>query len=186
MKNCLPCTQGYVCLGQTTSAKPLSPVSDGGYICPAGYYCPQGTITPVACPIGSYGSTTGNYLSTQCLSCPVGTYGDEIALTACKKCGPTSTTEAGAESCNCIGLNRMYLRDTLSCICQPGYTPTDGSSSNSDGTADCQQVIYPRCTNGQVQDQFGNCKDPNDCASQCNGGNGTIQTGLGVCQCTNA
>jgi hypothetical protein len=33
---------------------------------------------------------------------------------------------------------------------------------------------------------YGNCKDPADCSSQCNDGNGTIQQGLGICQCDNA
>lgn len=33
---------------------------------------------------------------------------------------------------------------------------------------------------------YGNCQDPTDCKKQCNGGNGTLQSGLGICQCDNA
>ncbi len=35
---CLPCTPGYVCLGATRVATPLSVDGDGGYPCPAGGY----------------------------------------------------------------------------------------------------------------------------------------------------
>ncbi len=43
MNSCQKCTTGYVCLGNTTSAKPLDIVKENGYICPRGYYCPEGS-----------------------------------------------------------------------------------------------------------------------------------------------
>ena len=35
---CSICTPGYVCLGGTSSATPIDPVLDRGYVCPKGFF----------------------------------------------------------------------------------------------------------------------------------------------------
>ncbi len=174
MGDCAACTQGYVCLGNTSTATPTVQSRDNGYVCPSGFYCPEGTLSPVPCPKGTYGERAGLVDSKECSPCPVGTYGDTIGLTSCKRCGGSSRAQPGAESCVCIGLNRVYLRDTMQCVCKPGYTPTDSSDGNADGTVDCQDIIYERCSGGQEQDQYGRCKEATSCEKECDGGKGKI------------
>lgn len=172
-------------MGNTSSATPMDPAKDNGYICPKGYYCPAGSMSPKSCPKGTFGSKTG-LSSPQCQACPSGTYSDEIGMTACKSCGGSSRAQPGAESCKCIGLNRMYLRDVQKCVCKPGFKSTDGTTTDQDSSVDCEEIIYNRCTDGQEQDQFGVCRDVTDCTNECDGGSGTIQPSLGVCQCDSA
>jgi hypothetical protein len=42
--------------------------------CFSGSYCPMGTTTPVACPAGTFGATTGLRNVTECTPCTAGFY----------------------------------------------------------------------------------------------------------------
>jgi len=79
------------------------------------------------------------------------------------------------------------------CLCQPGYIfyNEDFSIGNdSDAATDCQPFIYNRCNTGSAtaRDLVGNCVDdsPDSCNNFCsyNGGSGTINSELGVCECS--
>eukprot|EP00347_Sterkiella_histriomuscorum_P016022 403354791 len=179
---CNLCTPGYVCLGNTSTATPTSISLHGGYECPQGYYCPEGSYQTYACPRGSYGSKTKLTSQDDCTKCPSGQYSDVIALKSCKKCtGYTSSVE-GSTSCSCIGSNRVYLAQTGKCVCKAGFEPAD-KTANENSDVDCVERIYDTCTESQIQDQYGVCKDKNDCSAECNGGTGTISAGIGICQC---
>jgi len=77
--------------------------------------------------------------------CPDDTFGDAIALTECKSCGGSSNSLEGENTCQCIGLNRKYLREIESCVCIQGYVVPDGSDPNVDSPDDCEEEIYDRC-----------------------------------------
>ena len=34
-----------------------------------------------------------------------------------------------------------------------------------------------------MRDADGQCRDPTDCSAQCDGGEGEVQVGFGICQC---
>ena len=56
---CDTCPEGYFCLNQ-----------DRADICTQGYFCPSGTgANLTACPIGSFGATTGLKIDTECSDC---------------------------------------------------------------------------------------------------------------------
>ena len=90
-------------------------------------------------PIGTYNDEVGNGFANQCHPCPAGSYGNEVAATSCRQCIGTSTSDVGATTCRCVGLNRKYLADTGQCVCKTGYTAVDGSESTADGFADCER-----------------------------------------------
>jgi hypothetical protein len=46
-----------------------------------GYYCPAGTVSPLPCPIGTYGDAIQLSLATECKPCPAGKYCNQMALT---------------------------------------------------------------------------------------------------------
>lgn len=117
LNNCFPCPAGYVCLGNTTTASPLVTATDNGFLCPQGFYCPLKSSSATPCPMGTYGAKAGLQASSDCQLCPANTYGDAVGLTACKTCGGSSKVTPGSITCQCIGLNRNYLKGTKSCIC---------------------------------------------------------------------
>lgn len=148
---CVPCTQGYICLGNTSSSTPTDKILQGGYVCPLGYYCPTGSYAPIACPRGTFGSDLKLTQLSDCSQCSAGTYGDVIGLTTCKKCTGYTESIAGAFSCSCIGSNRVYLAQTGKCVCKTGFEPAEATSSD-DSNVDCTEKVYDTCTNGYIQD----------------------------------
>lgn len=69
------CTQGYFCVGGTTTATPLNISADKGAICPAGYFCPTASARPQPCQQGKYNAFTGKWdEATHCLPCPATKY----------------------------------------------------------------------------------------------------------------
>ena len=119
----------------------------------------------------------------QCEACEKNTYGDTVGATQCKPCKGSTISDYGATTCKCKGLNRKYLADIGSCICKTGYKPIDGSSSYSDGYADCERIVYEACPAGQVRDSNAVCKQEDDCSQACDGKPGRISLDFGVCQC---
>ena len=158
-------------------------IEDNGYSCPAGFYCTVASTTPIACPLGHYSDKVGNGYANQCEPCPANYFGIEVGATTCQPCQGSTISDVGSTSCRCKGLNRKYLAEKGKCVCMTGYEPVDGTNSFDDGFADCSLIIYPTCKNDEVRDAFGNCRSPNDCSVECDGGKGQIQVGFGICQC---
>lgn len=73
---CQDCTAGYVCLGATSSATPMSIAANNGYPCPLGNYCPTGSYEPHQCPAGYYAKVFGTKSIDGCIPCKVNFYND--------------------------------------------------------------------------------------------------------------
>lgn len=66
----------WECVKGATSA------SDPANLCPAGHFCPEGSIVAEPCPIGTYLSSTGASLKSECVSCDAGSSCEHRGLTA--------------------------------------------------------------------------------------------------------
>ncbi|EQC38608.1 hypothetical protein, variant [Saprolegnia diclina VS20] len=190
--NCTMCPEGYVCSEGCTSPTPRNASIDNGYLCPAGYYCGNGTYQEQPCPVGTYNPMPlGISLNTSCAPCAANTYQYQVGQATCYPCSTSSNAALGSAQCQCVGQNRAFQKSDGYCICEPGYEYYDSNGilrSDSDDTADCQPVVYPRCGSTQVRSASGSCVDPSSvsCASACNGGTGTFLATSGICTCTNA
>jgi hypothetical protein len=64
-----------------------------------------------------------------------------------------STSQPGASTCYCIGLNRVYMEGGL-CVCTKGYVAYDENfnliADGEDGQTDCQPNVLKRCDTGEV------------------------------------
>ena len=169
----------------TEASKKPNPRSleEGGYECPAGYYCPVASTSPIACPLGHYSAVKGNGYANQCQPCPENTYGVKVGATGCDLCQGSTRSDVGSTSCRCAGLNRKYLANQGKCVCRSGFEPVDGTSALDDGLADCTEKIYPTCESDEVRDSMGQCRKEDDCSKECDGGDGQVQVGFGICQC---
>ena len=131
--DCLPCTAGYVCLGNTITATPVTSSTDNGYEWPVGYYWPTGSSKEIACPAGTYTDTKRTGTLSGCKSCPAGSYNDQIGQKGCKQCGGTATSSIGAKSCTCKGIGREYQAGNGEWLCAKGYSKADKTTDiNSD------------------------------------------------------
>jgi len=164
---CLKCTPGYVCLGNTTRSNPTSVTSHSGYICPKGYYCKEGSSAPTPCPMGTYSDVEGITSQSECKLCGEDSYASEVGQTSCKACGGSSNAVSGSSSCQCIGANRIYLKDTQQCVCRQGYEA--GDSSDVDSGEDCNEIIYEKCATDEELDSNGNCRSTSNCTAACDG-----------------
>ena len=67
-----PVAAGYYGLRKMSSPTPVL-VFDGsdliGSVCPAGHFCPEASVSPTACPAGTYSNQTGNVELNDCLLC---------------------------------------------------------------------------------------------------------------------
>jgi len=183
---CAPCPAGYICLGKTFTKYPIDKEKDNGYECPIGYYCPQGATKEIPCPIGTYRNIKkGKNAENDCFPCPVGTFNDRIGQSACRKCGPSATSERGALTCNCTGRFREFFKSDSSCRCIPGFYQVKYGikSASDDSNADCEPIVYPTCGFNQVYDHDANCVDKDDCRKQCRGAKGKYSEQFGVCLC---
>jgi len=181
--SCEDCYAGFVCEKGARKPNPRDRKVDGGYECPAGYYCPVASVTPIACPLGHYSETKGNGYANQCKPCPENFFGIEVGATSCRKCQGATVSDVGSTSCRCQGLNRKYLADQGKCVCRSGFEPVDGTRALDDGFADCSLIIYATCRKDEVRDAMGNCRKDNSCDLECDGGEGQVQVGFGICQC---
>lgn len=184
---CSPCTKGYVCLGGTSSPRPLNEQRDKGYACPAGFYCPEGSAIERPCPRGTFNPSPGASVVGACLPCSLNSFNAEEGASACKPCSSSSyTNSTGSLACTCRGMYRHFQPTDGACICQPGYhaLQSDGELvSETDGEEDCQPITFDWCDSGQTRTDLGQCATP-DCAAQCPSGAGEIDPDLGLCVCT--
>jgi hypothetical protein len=154
---CADCWAGYVCIEGATKPNPTNLLTEGGVICPKGFYCPKRAYSAIACPLATYNDQEGAGFLNLCRSCQEGEYGDTVGAIKCKTCAPGTTSKAGSTSCRCIGLNRKYIADTSSCVCNTGYEPVDSSKADN-GLSDCAKIIYGNCEANQLRDSNGKCK----------------------------
>jgi hypothetical protein len=87
------CRAGYYCKSKATTDAPIDGVT--GWKCPTGYYCPEGTLSPIACPVGTYKSVSGSpggngLVDEDCTACPEGMFCDVRGLS-----NPMSQCPAG-------------------------------------------------------------------------------------------
>lgn len=137
LNQCLDCTEGYVCLGNTSSRYPSSKTKQRGYQCPAGFYCPKGSFVERPCPPGYYAKKEGTTAKDKCLPCKLNTYNDSFGQPGCKRCGPTSTANGFATTCKCVGKNREFVKSLGSCLCKRSFK-TKGDGRNQDSVEDCE------------------------------------------------
>lgn len=90
-------------------------------LCPRGYYCEKGSAEPAPCPKGTYQPNEGAISKTSCKQCPAGEFSAEIGAEKCNQCQGSSRSFPESSTCQCIGLNRVYLRATGQCVCESGY-----------------------------------------------------------------
>lgn len=183
---CLDCTPGYVCLGRTSSATPLSEPIQKGYKCPLGYYCPLGSYEEEPCPVGKYSKYLGMTSEDGCIKCKLNYYQDEPGQQGCKRCGSTANSDGGATTCGCIGLGRNYVKSIGACLCTKGYRPKNGAD-NIDSPEDCEADVKPVCPAGIPITIDGFClntpeEEAEYCDQYCAGG-GSVIDGTGMCGC---
>jgi hypothetical protein len=142
---CLDCSPGYVCKGKTSKALPAILAEDGGYKCPKGFYCPLGSYEELPCPVGTYSRDEGTKNLQKCLKCKINWYNDLPGQGGCKKCGPTSYSNGGATTCQCVGANRSFITGSGACLCQIGFQPKN-NAANIDSAEDCEQIVDEVCT----------------------------------------
>eukprot|EP00752_Nemacystus_decipiens_P010330 g9202.t1 len=183
---CDTCPGGYVCLGTTITATPTSIEEDGGFWCTKGHYCPEGSYEEIACAPGSYNSKNGSSAASDCIVCPADHYQDQEGSFSCLPCSSSSTSEANATACRCLGLNRAFQLSDGQCICKSGYEYYNEGGvlvSNVDGAIDCQPIVYERCYTGEALDADGICVSESDCDAQCGDAGGTFFEHIGLCEC---
>ncbi|KAL8441974.1 hypothetical protein Emag_006751 [Eimeria magna] len=194
---CEPCPAGYLCYGGTATYSPQLPDVDKGEPCPVGHYCPPGSSAPEPCPAGTYNDKeAGGNLLEACKPCESDTYSDSPGQSGCYACGPTSTAEAGATTCSCLGRHRWFQGIQGSCVCEGGYESyglTGNSLSNVDSALDCQPIVRDNCSGSQLaqlvssskqlRDSEGYCVDPSTCQKNCTDSKGGFVLLAGQCMC---
>lgn len=113
----LKCQAGYYCMGKATIPNPTDGMT--GVICPAGNYCPEGTGEPIACPPGTYRSSTGGAILADCTTCTAAEYCPRRGLTT-----PVTPCPAGYYCPIGTAQGTKYP-------CDPGYMCPAGSASET-------------------------------------------------------
>ena len=85
------CDAGFFCTGGADHARQFS--------CTLGHFCPVGSVSPKACPIGTYLNLNQQDEITDCKTCPPGKYCDQLALvTPLTPCPPGRFCNAASNS----------------------------------------------------------------------------------------
>lgn len=178
---CLPCEEGHVCSGPgTTTTTPVDLETELGYVCPAGHYCGASTALESPCPVGTFSEEVGAVSEDTCEPCEANHYNNRMGQTICHPCGATSTSNASAYTCECVGKNRVFQSATGECRCRGRFT--DVNYGTQDGLSDCVPVAVPEsCGEGQARDTYEQCVDLDDCSAECIRGGTRHPTGL--CSC---
>ena len=131
--DCTECSPGNYCPGGEITSQTT---------CPLGYYCVAGQIGAFEhpCPGGTYGSSTGLSLASQCtdcdegyycpqgstqqFECPAGTYNEKKNMPDIINCLPCEKGFA----CDNIPISDVTVSDQRS-KCQPGYYCPQGTKS---------------------------------------------------------
>ena len=171
---CYPCPAGYYCPAGAAYPTP----------CDAGYYCPAESVEQTPCPKGKFGNIIKATTADECIDCPAGTYNEKVGQLACNPCGSSATSQAGSETCECIGLHRYFQESDGSCRCEGRYiyyNEQDQLEEDGNSDQDCQQRQYDRCNTHEVRlASTGACEDPDayTCSGECNtqGGSGSLLT----------
>ena len=74
------CDAGYYCTSGSNSSSPSLGVQADE--CTTGHYCPMGSVTPQACPPGTYNSATQRQDVSECTNCTGGRYCPSWSMTA--------------------------------------------------------------------------------------------------------
>ncbi|XP_056298037.1 uncharacterized protein LOC130211324 [Pseudoliparis swirei] len=129
--------------------------------CQPGFYCPLGNFTPVPCPRGTYGPTSGATSSDSCLKCPPHHFCPRPALKASLPCGPEARQPlSGHDTCVCLGEGQRFQSSDGRCHCTISYQPT------SQGDA-CVLKLYDVCRDGRTRTQYGDCLDRHQWSLHC-------------------
>ena len=171
----LPCTAGYVCLGNTVTATPVTKATDNGYEWPVGYYWPTGSSKEIPCPAGTYTDSKRTGTLSACKSWPANSYNDQTGQKGWKQWGGTAYSTIGAKSCTCKGIGREYIPGNGEWLCAKGYSKADKTTDiNSD--QNCELSTTVTCSTGYVANLNGTaCISESDyCKLECSGqGSGT-------------
>ena len=179
---CKICTAGYVCLGSTTKEFPTDIYIDKGYECPRGHYCPSGSYSSKRCPRGTFNKFKKMKSLEDCNKCDINTYSNQEARKGCLPCSKSSKSGLGAETCKCIGNNRVFLGERGACLCAPNYKPVRGGELE-DSKEGCVPILYTDCGAGEIRGSQGECVAVDDCSAFCRGGGGRRRAGSSICIC---
>lgn len=145
--DCVPCDAGSYC--------PFPGMTDTTLItCTQGYYCVEGTISPIPCPKGTYGGSTGLTASSGCTACTGGKYCDEEGMTA-----PKGDCKAGFY-CTGGAISSMPTDGTTGNICSVGGYCPEGSSA----AVACADGKYNKKKGSKTQDDCIDCPPGRYCS----------------------
>eukprot|EP00704_Kipferlia_bialata_P000894 g894.t1 len=75
------CSAGYICVSGSSTAQPDGG-DDTGEPCPSGGYCPEASAAKTNCPSGTFNSSPGSSLLSECNTCTEGSYCSGTGLSA--------------------------------------------------------------------------------------------------------
>lgn len=153
------CSAGYHCIKNSTVPAPTNGIN--GNECPKGHYCPEGTLTPVACPFGSYLNSRGAKNETYCQACTPGKYCNDSGLhLPVADCSPGYYCPLGETTPTAVICKEGYF-----CVGGKGHQEPcpSGQYQDEQGKASCKVCVkghYCNATFGPVKNYIGNVCPP--------------------------
>lgn len=149
LQSCADCPPGYTCENPGT-ATPA--------VCPRGKFCPGQTITPMNCPEGTFGNSTGLRHGEECSSCSPGYYCETAGLTTPTGiCNQGFVCRVGSNSSSPLG-DPANDKDNSKCP-KGGYCPTGSSIAQA-----CPKGTYLNFTGAVNKSQCMACTPGMYCA----------------------